>query len=175
MSVDPNNFGLWGFQFPVGGIAPPDVTGDDFSPADVIRWLIVWLNLGVTPSTRVTGVSWPVCVGLEPSAPDDCITVKNTQGQDDGRSMPDSEANAHYGLQVRVRSVDENIGWRKANAVRTALATQVRMTHVVIGSHEYNVVAVTRIGQVIAIGKETPASKRNVFTLNVMAAIKQVT
>lgn len=174
MLILPNYFSLIGFAFPV--ILPPtDVTGEGFSPADIVRHLMINLNLGVLPSTRSSGdPTWPIFSDKEPSVPDDCITVKDTTGTSDGRRMVDGFPQAHFGLQVRVRAVDKNAGWRKAVAIRTLLSTSVRMTAVAIGSDTYNVAAVTHMGQVIPLGDETPQSKRKVFTLNMTAAITQL-
>ncbi len=142
------------------------------SPADVVRWLMVGLGLGIQPSTRSLGTPWPINTSLEPAQPDDCITIKNTVGMDDGRTMADGIPHAHFGIQIRVRSTDERTGWIKADSIRATLATQVRMISVTLPSGStYNVACIAHIGQVIPIGKETPNSKRNVFTLNVTLAL----
>lgn len=141
------------------------------SAADVIRHLLIQMGHGVLPSTRVVGTPWPISASKELPSPDETITVKNTQGSDDGRMMGNGRLVYHYGMQVRIRALDEQTGWVKAETLRAALAESVKRTVVAVGANSYKVHAVTHIGPVIPIGDETPQSKRKVFTINCTAAI----
>lgn len=134
------------------------------SPADVIRHLLVAKGCGTLPSD---GGDWPIYVASEPDGPDNCVTVYDTQGQDDGRSMHTGELWNHNGFQVRVRARDHSsAGWPKADEIQTVMAEEVYQDYVTIGDETYFVHAVTRIGDPIPLGKETPSSKRNLYTIN---------
>lgn len=141
------------------------------SPADVLRWLLVALGYGTDPDD---GSAWPAFTGGEPGSPDAVITTYDTQGTDDGRSMIDGELFGNAGVQIRVRSATHAAGWVKADAIQTALAEAVYDETVHIGAATYLVHCVSGIGDVLALGKETPTSKRSLFTLNVTVSLKQL-
>lgn len=141
------------------------------SPADILRWLLVYLVQGTDPADAD---AWPVYVSSEPNQPDNCITVYDTQGQDDGRSMRDGELYAHPGFQVLVRSQDHVAGWQKATAIRTALAMEVLRLTLAVGPSTYLIQCISHIGQVLAIGKDAPSSKRSLFTVNGMVSVEQL-
>jgi hypothetical protein len=143
------------------------------SPADVIAQLLIEMGL-VTDPTLVPLQAWPVYVDVEPTTPDSCVTVKDTEGKDDGRTMTDGERHQHHGFQVRVRSAAPPIGFVKANAIAVALDQQVNQALVTLGSHTFIVYEITRTGDVLPIGKDTPNSKRSVFTVNCVSPIRQV-
>jgi len=146
------------------------------SPADIVRQLLIAIGQGVD-STITPGPSvnvppdWSVFASTEPSIPDNCLTTYDTDGSADGRIMLSGEAPYHYGFQVRIRSVDHPTGFTKANQVRNALAESVYMSTVTIGSASYTVHSITSLRQILAIGKDNPATKRSLFTLNAMLAI----
>ncbi len=146
------------------------------SPAEILRQLLIDLSIGSdpTPWATGTGTTWPAFASNEPSSPDDCLTTYDTLGQDDGQSMIDGELWAHLGLQLRIRSTDHPTGWQKANAARVALSQSVHLRAVTISPNSYLVWAVTKIGQILAIGKQSPASKRSLFTLNMQMAVRQL-
>lgn len=141
------------------------------SPADVVRWLLVALGLGTDPEG---GDSWPVFAAGEPDSPDNCITVFDTVGTDDGRVMVTGEAVRHPGIQVRVRAKNHATGWAKADAIRTALAQSVYLEAVAVGGNHYLLHSASKIGNVLALGKESPVSKRSIFTLNCQVSVKQL-
>lgn len=136
--------------------------------AEVMRQLLIDIGQG-----NDGGTSWPVFDSNEPNAPDNVITCYDTQGIDDGRSNLDGTLWAHLGVQIRVRSMGVAVGRTKANAVRKALSEAIRRT-VWIGTAQYWVSNVARIGQVLALGKEKPDSNRNIFTLNVLLPLEVI-
>jgi len=141
------------------------------SPADVIRWLLVQLGVGTDPTLATLG-AWPVYDDSEPDQPDDVLTVYDTAPRVHGRTHPDGETQQHYGVQVRVRAATKTQAWAKANGVATAFDNQYQDV-VRVGSVDYEVHAVHH-GGVIRLGKTVPTSKRSVYTVNALAAIKQL-
>ena len=146
------------------------------SPAQIIRELLVQLELGVLPSD---GGSWPIYVSSIPDSPDNVITIIDTLGFSDGRIQTDGEAVEHPGFQVTVRAANHQTGWEKANDIRVVLSETVLHNTVSIldnvgtGESIYTVHAVSKIGGIIALGKELPTSKRNLFTINAVVALRQ--
>ena len=141
------------------------------SPAQIVRQLLIDLSLGTLPSASG---SWPVYATHEPNTPDDCVTVYDTAGTDDGRSMISGELWGHDGFQVRVRGKDHDTGWLKADAIQAGLAESVYDRTVRVSSSAYLVHAITRIGDVLTLGTEAPTSKRSLFTINATLSVKQL-
>lgn len=148
----------------------------DHSPADVVRQLLIDLGLGTAISTAgaPTG-AWPVYHASAPPEPDRIITVRSTTGIDGGRSHPDGERLTHHGIQVAIRSVSESEGYIKANAIAIALDQSVRRVTVTVDGVNYLVYCFSKVGDVIPAGKETPTSKRSLFTINPMVSLRKVT
>lgn len=142
------------------------------SPADIVRRALVTLGLGTLPTASG---SWPIAVSQEPDTPDEAITLYDTSGRIDGRTHVDGEIQEFPGLQVRVRSANPVTGYTKAQAIAVALDQSIRLTNVTIGANVYKIYAITRTGTVNAIGKEIETSKRNLFTINAVASIRQTT
>lgn len=191
MAVTAEEFDLSDFAFPapsVGGyfgLSGPYFFGvteeevdyeptDDplmHSPAEILRKLLLDRGLGTDGASRS---AWPVFTRNEPPAPDDCITLYDTQGTSDGRAHVDGTQFQHYGFQLRVRSGQDRDGWQKSSLVRDLFNRQVHNAVVVMADDtRYVVYAVTRVGQVVPIGKEE-SSKRNLFTLNGTVSVRKL-
>ena len=145
------------------------------SPADVVRWLLVGspLNLGADPTVLPLG-AWPLYESNEPSTPDNCVTLYDTDGKDDGRSMIDGQVLDHYGFQVRIRSVDKSTGRVKADAIRDALMGAIYQNGVVIGAANYWVHCIANIGRALFIGTDSPNTKRSLHTINAVVSLYQI-
>jgi hypothetical protein len=104
------------------------------------------------------------------------ITVYDTDGKGDGRAMVDGTLFNHWGLQIRVRSSEHRDGWVQANTIRNFLAEGVQQAVVVMpdDSSMYLIWCYANIGQVLPLGKQTPQSKRSIFTINCTAAIREL-
>jgi hypothetical protein len=148
------------------------------SPADVVRALLIDLGLGTAPADAD---AWPIYVGQEPDSPDKVITVYDTSGVLQGRFMIDGEIQENHGFQVRVRASNHYDGYEKARAIAVALDESVSLETVSVGDdvgtgdETYTVYAISRKGGVISLGKDTPRTKLNLFTINAVASLRQIT
>lgn len=140
------------------------------SPSDVLRKLLIDLGVGADPPAT----PWPIYVGGEPPSPDNAVTIYDTAGADGGRAMFAGTLLGWVGVQVRVRSSDHPTGWTKADAIQTTLAESVYDERVTVGASTYLVHCLSKIGDVLAIGKESPTSKRSLFTFNALMSVKQL-
>lgn len=140
------------------------------SPAQVVQQMMIDLGDGTDGSLNN---AWPVFATVEPDDPDNCITVYDTQGTDDGRTMVDGKASVHHGIQVRVRAYDHPTGYVKAKTVRNDFET-VLNRQVSLDSQLYLVECITKIGDVLPLGQDAPNSKRRAFTLNVTTPITRL-
>ena len=141
------------------------------SPADILRWLLVSLGAGSAPSSSS---DWPIFATQEPDRPDNCITVFDTAGVLDGRQMPTGVQMEHEGWQIRIRARTHNVGWQKAKEIADLLDQSVVRYVVVIGGHQYLVQCVSRTSGVLSLGEESPQTKRRVFTLNGIMAVREI-
>ena len=147
----------------------------EHSPADIIRTLLIDLGVATTPSADG---DWPAYAGREPNTPDNVVTVYDTEGTPDGRSMIDGEVWKHHGFQIRLRCNDQYDGWMKIDAIAKALEMSVYLATVSVGddagtgSAVYTVYAINRKSGPLSIGTE-PESKRFIYTYNAVAAIRQ--
>lgn len=144
----------------------------DHTPADVVRQILIDLGLGTgLPATDSDPLAaWPVYKGLEPSAPDDVVTVYNTAGRPDARDMF-GKLYTSYGIQLRVRAADPDDGWLKADAIRTGLA-EIARRHVTVESTAYFIQCFNRIGDVLELGRDAPTTNRQLYTINPTVRIR---
>jgi len=106
--------------------------------------------------------------------PDNCITIYNTSGLVTGRTMIDGRVFQKHGLQFRVRSKDHPTGWTRIDALsRFAQRVYEAAVHVTRDGVDsrYLIKCFVSIGNVLDLGKDANNSDRNLFTLNLMAAI----
>lgn len=137
------------------------------SPADIMSQVLIALGLGTDPADSM---AWPVFVSVEPSDPDNCITLFDTTWRGDGRSMIDGETWHHYGFQVRVRAATHKIGFAKASAIHEGFDMDVLDMTVTLDGTSYLVQSVTGT-DVVKFGQNVPDTKRHLFAVNALAPI----
>lgn len=142
------------------------------SPADVIQQLLIDLEQGTAVADAG---AWPVYASRMPDTPDSCICVRDTGGTKQGRMMVDGEVQEFPGVQVMVRCASPVAGWTKARAVAVAIDEEVDLPSVTIGSSVYLVYNVSRSSGPLALGKDAPNSKRNLFSINALVTLRQTT
>ncbi len=140
-------------------------------PSKVLRQALVDAGAGTLPADEG---SWPISASQERNKPDAVITVFDTASRLDGRTMPDGVMQEHYGIQVKVRDSDFQQAYTKASEIQDILDSTFNYTGVTVDSSAYVLEAVTRTGGILSLGKE-PGSKRNMMTINAVAAIRQTT
>ena len=140
------------------------------SPADILSRAMIAMGLASDPEPAPTG-AWPAYVSSEPSSPDNCLTVYDTDRQSDGRAMVDGEEFHHYGVQIRVRSVDFRTGYVKADALHTVLTEGLYQEAITIDGHAYNIAAVCKTS-VRSLGRDSTSTKRSLFTVNAILALE---
>lgn len=141
--------------------------------ARVVTQLVVDLGYGVDPDLR-SPAAWSVYYGGEPPSPDEVITVRSTEGLDDGTTMVDGVLQSWYGVQVRVRSMDEESGWARIKplaGVLHALSDQL----VNVAGTQYLVSSVVLRGEPTSLAKADPTSSRSIHVLNALTSIDEIT
>lgn len=150
------------------------------SPSEILVQLLIDMGLAGNPvdgnGAPVSPLpSWPVYDSSEPDGPDNCITVYDTTSRLSGRASPTGYVMEHFGAQIRIRGLNKPTAWEKARNIAVTLDESfgAYRRYVTIGSSIYLVQSVNRTGGVQRMGKETPTSKRFVYTINVMTQITQ--
>jgi hypothetical protein len=160
----------------------------DHSPADVLRWLLVQQGSTLLAQAGGSGTlvidpgvlgDWPCFVGGEPDSPDNCVTIYDTQGRDEGRTNIDRERQEHPGIQFRIRSTTPLVGYQKAQQIAVAVDQIVFLLSAVpayqgLPARTYSIPAVTRTTNVIPIGKDVPNTKRSIFSINAVMVLREV-
>lgn len=178
----PNLFGpnLFGGQG-TGPTPPPPVVSNRFlhSPAHIIQQLLINKGEGSDPLNNPTG-PWLTRYSSEVSAPDEVMTVYDTEPQEDGQDMWRGRTQQHFGIMVRIRGEDESSAFAKAASVRTCFAEECYQDKVTLlnptgtGLTTYLVWAVVKPKINGPLGGNVPPTRRNVFTLNALTAITLV-
>lgn len=137
------------------------------SPALIAQKLLILGSVGTDVSAN--GL-WPVYAANEPPSPDNCITCYDTAGIPAGRTSPDGETVMYYGLQIRVRANNYGSAMQKASQIGEFLDEVYDMS-VTIGSDVYTIHAFISRNAPIYIGKQIPASKLDIVTINVNMVI----
>ena len=139
-------------------------------PCRVIRQRLIDVGVAVNSTTA----KWSVFAPVEPSSPDDCITVQDTVGTPDVRSAVDMVQEYHPGIQVRVRAVDEEVGKLKAEDVRAALEQIGSNVVTLENGNKYSLLNAAKISDAKFAGREAGKTKRVYFTINCTLAVREI-
>lgn len=139
-------------------------------PSFIVRRVLIDLGFGTNPSANL---AWPMFDNSEPDSPDNVITIYDTSGKKSGRVMFSGETDLHHGIQIRVRGADAIVGYTKAMAIANGVDVTVYREVITIDSTEYIVQEISRTSDVLVLGKETPKSKRSLFTINAVVSLRQ--
>jgi hypothetical protein len=145
------------------------------SPADVLRWVLVQAtSLGDPTVTPLP--DWPGYESREPSLPDNCVTLYDTEPRDDGRSQIDGEREVHYGVQVRVRGRDKKTAAGKAWALVDALNEDIYFDVVTVPPEgtQYRVYSVSNAVGPLFIGRDSPTTDRSLYTINCFLTLDRI-
>lgn len=138
---------------------------------EIIQQLLIANGLGVDPDILPLG-SWPVYSPTLPTKPDNLIVSVTRTGRIHGRTHVDGEVLQHYGFQLMIRGVDDRTGNRKAEDIRYKMQTSMYQNIIVIDGSSYLIPCISNIGEVLALGIDHPNSKRSLFSINALSAIR---
>lgn len=133
------------------------------SAASIIaKWLID--NSYATDSKKCA--DWPVFVSQMPNEPDEVVVVKDTAGKLGGKLQTSGSTIVYFGVAVRVRGVEYQGTWNKANdlfnrlsVVRQATVAMPKM--VGVPATNYKIHCVGHASGIAHLG--TDAKQRNDF------------
>lgn len=140
------------------------------SAADIVRQLFVDIGYLSDPDARPLG-EWPAYARKEPTKPDDCVTVYNTEGVNVGRIQIDGEEEGWWGIQVRVRGRDSRVAWRKASRLWYAMTSEIYDRTVRLETTRYVVGAFLQVNKPLDVGEAAPDSACWIVTVNSLVSI----
>lgn len=138
-------------------------------PSDIVyQWL---LEQGFVSNPEDSGVpTWPCYVSSLPeddNTPTDAVCVYDTTPALDGRLQGTAEQIVHYGIQIKVRSLNYADGWGKSDSLAKALDAVKREAVQIESGVAYVLVAATRISGPLSIGTDPASAKLSrQFTIN---------
>ena len=145
------------------------MSGDlDHSVEEIVANLLV--DAGLATLVESSG-SWPIFISFERDDPDNALTCYKTADVTHGRHMVGGDTQLHYGIQIRVRSQDHNTGRNKAQDVYNEF-DDVQRRVVTISSSDYLVQAIHNQSGPLSLGTESANSRRRLFTLNALVALR---
>lgn len=158
----------------------------DHTPAEVVRAALIQLGLG---THGIAYGAWPVFTEMEPDAPDNTITLYDTDGIVQARNMVDGEVYENHGVMIRVRGVKTIVGTLPVSGARIArnkIDDIVRALdqsvcrysisvpdNIVSGTTLYTLHSANRSSGVMRSGRQRGNSERYVYTVNYLMSLTQ--
>ena len=153
------------------------MTGLLHSPGDILRRALIAAGIGTSPDLAPLQ-PWPIFHGEEQTAPDNAITVRDTQeGVDSGAVSQVGQGTGEViqfpSCQVRVRGSDHNTAFRKSMQIKDYFKDVVRLTVVMPSPDvESYLLAWVRARPFGYQGKEKPGSRRQIITINCIVSVR---
>lgn len=141
----------------------------DHSPADIARYGLIELSLGVLPENSG---DWPIFAGTLVNLPDNAILCYDTEGTKHGRVMQ-GETQKHHGVQVLVRGATDPVSQSKALAIATALDNAYQ-TVVTIDSSSYRIHSFNLASGPFFLGRERDGGERYLTSINYLVSVRQL-
>jgi len=139
------------------------------TPAAILANYLTGLALMTVPS--VEG-SWPLYISHMPDQPDLAGAIYNTTPIKDGRAMQGGGIIQHYGVQIIIRSKDEETGWDKCN-ILTGQLSSIHNAETILNGDTYTIHNISIMGGVNSLGMEPGTKRRYVFTMNFLTSISK--
>lgn len=129
-------------------------------PTEVVRQYLI--SQGLIGDENAT--DWASTIGMLPISPDNAISITDTSGILGDKNIDDGSEDEHFGIQVRVRSTDYDIGYKKLDAIKKKLATVQRVS-LVVNSESVKFQSFKLTSGIMFMGYEEK-NQRAAFSLN---------
>ena len=166
-TIDLVRYATWGVFESVGSHSLYD--GD--SPSSIIASVIVQILEEM--SHPLDGDVWPLYISSMPDGDDvenDCGSIYDSPGVIDARLMREGEIVEHFGIQIKIRSKDYEIGYRKIRGLVLDLDA-LKNEIITLDDNTYTVENLARIGTIGYLGIEKESKRRYLFSANFIACI----
>jgi len=170
-------YGPTGVEFTGTARILPPVAGEDGlsdSPASILAQYLI--ETAVEFSEPQSGLAWPLFISSMPDSEKlkgDIGSIRDTAGVLDGRIMNSGKTVEHFGIQISLRSLDYQTGWKKGTDI-IEFFEQIWNESVIVGSSTYTIFNITKTTPLTHIGVEPGTKRRDVFTINFITTIKEI-
>ena len=133
------------------------------SPASILaEYIVTTLQLLTDPDLDE---QWLCFISSMPDGgvPDNCGTVYDVPGRLDGSMNRTGAVVQHYGVQIKIRSISYNTGWRRIEDIALALDRMLDASITREGTN-YIIYNAMRATPVIPLGAEPGTKRRWLFT-----------
>ena len=138
------------------------------SPAAILRAYLISESLVTLPSSSS---DWPCYRGGLTDEPDNCISIQDAPGSNDGRYMTDGSYSIHPGFALLVRSNSYSDAYSKIEAIYDALSA-LSGESVSIGDNDYKIQACSLPSYVAPLQRDEDNRMR--FILNGTMTLKAI-
>lgn len=138
----------------------------------IIAAVLVATGGGADASLTPLG-TWPVYYSEEPTDPDSLIAVADTAPVSGDRTF-DGEVHERQGVMIRVRCSDPDLGYAKADALKTLIDALAPNAAYLVGTNRYLIRTVTRTTGVTSVGRTVPLSDRLAWTINALVNLRKL-
>lgn len=165
----------------------------EHSPARIVQEFLILEGYGIDPDDwpqdrDIPNGIWPIFRGRESDRPDELIRVSGTTGRGFGDTQVDSERQEMYGIQIMVRSHDDDYAHLKANNIAVLGIDKINNYNLSLGGTEvgsgtgtgtgsggvyYIIRSAYRTSEAQFEGRDTPQGKRIYYTINCVVTIRQ--
>lgn len=145
----------------------------DHQVSNIIQQLLIAEGYGTSPSSNT---DWATFFNREPDSKDNQISVLDREGINGPRLASPAqtgliERNTHHGFQILVKGLPREPAHVKAQAIASFL-DQINNEIITIDSTTYTIFTIIRTSDVLNLGVEVEASRRSLFSINSIAALR---
>lgn len=135
------------------------------SPADILAAYLIDRGIGLeAPATP-----WPITVGFMPDKGNEALTTYDNGGKLEGKIQRTGKSILKPGIQVKVRSIDYEGGWDKAQDV-FGLFDSTKNFQLTFNTHLWMIQAVHNTTPIMSLGQEDN-TRRHRFTINAIMTL----
>src|SRR6185436_10934890 len=126
------------------------------APADIIRHYMKAIGICTLPEDNL---DWPGYVDFLTGKSPNAILFTDTNGRRDGRFMRTGETIEHPGLQVLVRSNDQQVAWQRADLISKIFDATAKQIVTIQNTSDptaqnYVISSISRRGSIIPLSTE---------------------
>lgn len=140
------------------------------SPARILRDLLVQEDQATNLRDQK---DWPACHASEGDGPDNMVTVYDASGELQGRLHVTGKVPEHYGIQIRVRSSESEVGYKKMSSLCRWMDQELYRNEITVDGVAYLVHSATKRTSVLPLGRDVNNSSRFLFTVNYTVTIAE--
>ena len=146
----------------------------EISPALILSEYII-NTLGLMTNPTASGL-WPLYTSYLPDSDDvesNAGAIIGKEGFLDGRLMKTGEVINHPGLQLKIRSLTNEIGYVKIESIGLGL-DQVAGNNIIIDGSTFEILNIKKVTDIISLGLEEGTNRKYISTIDFLMTLKKI-